>query len=139
MTQSKNEEMIQDQNLNSTTEISVQSTDDIAALLEASTGLEKKKPSLSLTQKYFEFAKVGEKTRGIFFGLTTINVKDKESEDLREIKAVQWISDKQVYINGGANLVSQVEKLNLPKGTAIEIEFTEKSGNVKIYSISLLA
>jgi len=139
MTQSKNEEMIQDQNLNSTTEISVQSTDDIAALLEASTGLEKKKPSLSLTQKYFEFAKVGEKTRGIFFGLTTINVKDKESEDLREIKAVQWISDKQVYINGGANLVSQVEKLNLPKGTAIEVEFTEKSGNVKIYSISLLA
>jgi len=139
MKQSKNEEMIQDQNLNSTTEISVQSTDDIAALLEASTGLEKKKPSLSLTQKYFEFAKVGEKTRGIFFGLTTINVKDKESEDLREIKAVQWISDKQVYINGGANLVSQVEKLNLPKGTAIEVEFTEKSGNVKIYSISLLA
>lgn len=137
-TQSNEATQIKDQDLNNETQLTTITTDAIESLLEASTDLAKKKPSLSLTQKYFEFAKIGEKTRGIFYGLTTITVKDKESEDLREIKAAQWISNKQVYINGGANLVSQLEKLNLPKGAAIEIEYTEKSGQVKIYSISLL-
>lgn len=138
MTQSNQDLPIKDQEPTNETALQVQSTEDLASLLEASTSLKAKKPSLSLTQKYFEFAKIGEKTRGIFYGLTTITVKDQASDDLREIKAVQWISDKQVYINGGANLVSQIERLNLQKGAALEIEYTEKSGNVKVYSISLL-
>lgn len=138
MTQSNQDLQIKDQEPTNETALQVQSTEDLSALLEASTSLKVKKPSLSLTQKYFEFAKIGEKTRGIFYGLTTITVKDQASDDLREIKAVQWISDKQVYINGGANLVSQIERLNLQKGAALEIEYTEKSGNVKVYSISLL-
>jgi hypothetical protein len=120
------------------TEVQVFSADQLGNLLEASTGLEKKKTSVNVSPEYFEFAKVGTKVRGLLFGVMSINVKDKKTDELREIDAVAWVADKKVYLNAGVNLVSQLKRLNLPKGTAVEIEFTEKDGDVKKYSVTLL-
>lgn len=111
---------------------------NLSAMLDASRNLEAAKPVLTLTQIYKEFSKVGETFRGVFFGIVAINVKDKETEDLVERPAIRIINDGKVYLNAGVNLVNQFRNSNIPIGTPVEIEFTEKHGQVKVYSITIL-
>ena len=115
------------------------SSEDLSTLMDQSIDLDKRKTSVNISPEYFEFAKTGTKVRGVLFGFMPINVKDKTTDELREIDAVAWVLNKRVYLNAGVNLVNQFKKLNLPKGTAVEIEFVEKDGDVKKYSISLLS
>jgi hypothetical protein len=74
---------------------------------------------ISLNAKYREFDAVGETIRGVFLGMKTI-VKGKE-----HIEAVTWIdSGKQLWLNAGKILVNQLR--DLPKGTPVEITYTQK-------------
>jgi hypothetical protein len=41
-------------------------------------------------------------------------------------------------INGGTVLVSELHNANVKPGTPLEVTYTEKKGNVKIYRITLL-
>ena len=129
---------------NQTAEISLlsQNSNNIASLLEASTVLANLDPVLKLEKAYLELAKEGDSVRGIFYGYSTINLTDKETGEAIEKEAVQFIIDKQIFLNSGVSMVRKFKAANLAIGTPVEVCFTEKvktqNGNVKDYSITLL-
>ena len=128
---------------NQTTEIAVsQASNNIAQMFELSSNMEAMQPVLKMEKAYLELAKPGDKVRAIFFGFCTINVTDKQTGELREVEAVEFIHDKQLKINAGVSMVKKFKSYNLTKGTAVEITFTEKvktkNGDVKEYSVTLL-
>lgn len=129
---------------NQTAEISLlsQNSNNIASLLEASTVLANLDPVLKLEKAYLELAKEGDSVRGIFYGYSTINLTDNETGELIEKEAVQFIMDKQIFLNSGVSMVRKFKAANLAIGTPVEVCFTEKvktqNGNVKDYSITLL-
>jgi hypothetical protein len=105
-------------------------------LMSMSEGLEKLTPVMTLTADYIEMVNVGDKFRGVYIGVGEINVTDKATGELKPLVCARFIVDKQVKINAGVNLVRELK--NVPQGTPIEVEFSKKDGNVKIYSITLL-
>jgi hypothetical protein len=111
----------------------------LEAIMAASKNLNKASRVLTLTNVYKEFSTLGEIFRGVYFGQILISVKDPITKDLVERKAVRLINDGVVYLNAGVNLVNQFERNSIPVGTAVEIEFIEKQGNVKVYSVALLS
>lgn len=128
---------------NQTTEIAVsQASNNIAQMFELSSNMDAMQPVLKMEKAYLELAKPGDKVRAIFFGFCTINVTDKQTGELREVEAVEFIHDKQLKINAGVSMVKKFKSYNLTKGTAVEIVFTEKvktkNGDVKEYSVTLL-
>jgi len=110
----------------------------LEAIMAASQNLNKATRILTLTNVYKEFSALGEKFRGVYFGQQMIEVKDPITKEKVKRKAVRLINDGVVYLNAGVNLVNQFERNSIPVGTAVEIEFIEKQGNVKVYSVALL-
>lgn len=113
--------------------------EQLAALLEASTTLEDKKPVIQLTAEYIELAKPGEAFRGIFIGFQTINVTDKATGESITKEAVRFIVNKVVKLNAGISLVREFKSANVPAGTPVEVTFMKKEGNLKIYAVTVLA
>jgi hypothetical protein len=110
----------------------------LEAIMAASQNLNKASRILTLTNVYKEFSTLGEKFRGVYFGQQMIDVKDPITKEKVKRKAVRLINDGVIYLNAGVNLVNQFERNSIPVGTAVEIEFIEKQGNVKVYSVALL-
>ena len=97
------------------------------------------KKGVSLTTTYKEFNKSGDKARGVFVGMKTLN--KKEGEKLIPLPAVGWMEETgEIFVNAGSNLVSQLA--GIPQYTPIEIEFIKEekagAGKVKVYKVSLL-
>ena len=97
------------------------------------------KTAINLSPEYIELAKPGESFRGIFWGFTEITVNDQVTDEQRQIPAAAFLVDKCIRINGGVALVSECKKAGIDKGTPLEVTFKEKKGNLKIYSLTLLA
>jgi hypothetical protein len=116
----------------------VSESKSLEAIMAASQNLNKATRILTLTNVYKEFSALGEKFRGVYFGQQMIDVKDPITKEKVKRKAVRLINDGVVYLNAGVNLVNQFERNSIPVGTAVEIEFIEKQGNVKVYSVALL-
>jgi hypothetical protein len=112
--------------------------ESLSAMLAASRSLNAAKPVLTLTNVYKEFDKIGETFRGVYYGISNITVKDQATQELVERPAVRLINEGTVYLNAGVNLVNQFRRNNLPVGTAVQIEYIEKQGNVKVYSLAIL-
>ena len=108
-------------------------------MLEASSNLSKLKTAINLSPEYIELAKVGESFRGIFWGFTEITVNDQVTGEQRTIPAAAFLVEKTIRINAGVALVSECKKAGIDKGTPLEVTFKEKKGNLKIYSLTLLA
>lgn len=108
-------------------------------MLEASSNLSKLKTAINLSPEYIELVKQGESFRGIFWGFTQITVNDQVTGEQRTIDAAAFLVDKAIRINAGVALVSECKKAGISKGTPIEVTFKEKKGNLKIYSLTLLA
>ena len=108
-------------------------------MLEASANLSSLKTAINLSPEYIELAKPGESFRGIFWGFTEITVNDQVTGEQRQIPAAAFLVDKCIRINGGVALVSECKKAGIDKGTPLEVTFKEKKGNLKIYSLTLLA
>ena len=108
-------------------------------MLEASSNLSKLKTAINLSPEYIELAKVGESFRGIFWGFTEITVNDQVTGEQRTIPAAAFLVEKTIRINAGVALVSECKKAGIDKGTPVEVIFKEKKGNLKIYSLTLLA
>jgi len=108
-------------------------------MLEASSNLSKLKTAINLSPEYIELVKPGESFRGIFWGFTEITVNDQVSGEQRTIPAAAFLVDKAIRINAGVALVSECKKAGVEKGSPIEVTFKEKKGNLKIYSLTLLA
>jgi hypothetical protein len=122
----------------STTAIVLSGTD--AKRLETQLAqLETMQRGLHLNAKYYEFEAVGETVRGVYIGIRTI-WKNADGEK-KPIPAACWIdADKQLWINAGKILVSQLE--SVPINTAIEIVYTERLkmnlGVAKSYDVCTL-
>ena len=108
-------------------------------MLEASANLSSLKTAINLSPGYIELSKPGENFRGIFWGFTEITVNDQVTGEQRQIPAAAFLVDKCIRINGGVALVSECKKAGIDKGTPLEVTFKEKKGNLKIYSLTLLA
>jgi hypothetical protein len=121
-----------------TTETAIQVSGDFnfTELLAKSENLSKLKPVMNLTADYIELEKPSYSFRGIFIGIGEINVTDKVTGELKSIEASRFLVDKQVKINAGVSLVRETK--NVPVGTAVQVTYERKEGNVKIYSIALL-
>jgi hypothetical protein len=112
---------------------------DISAMLEASTQLDKAETILTLSAEAISLDKVGESFRGIFIGFGTMTVTDDKVEaGQRTIPSAKFLINKQVRINAGVVLINELKNANVVEGTKLEVTYTKKDGNVKIYSISLL-
>jgi hypothetical protein len=123
------------------TEVSTPSNNnfDISAMLEASTQLDKAETVLTLSAEAISLEKVGESFRGIFIGYGTMTVTDDKVEaGQRTIPSAKFLINKQVRINAGVVLINELKNANVVEGTKLEVTYTKKDGNVKIYSISLL-
>jgi hypothetical protein len=108
-------------------------------MLEASANLTKLKVAITLSPEYIELVKPGESFRGIFWGFSEMTVNDQVTGEQRTIPAAAFLVDKAIKINGGVALVSMCQKSGIEKGTPVEVTFKEKKGNLKIYSLTLLA
>jgi len=112
---------------------------NLEQLLEESTQLETLTPAITLSAESISLEKVGESFRGIFIGFGTMTINDSnEPEGQRTIKAARFLINKQVRINGGVVLISELESANVLPGTKLEVTYSKKEGNVKIYSLTLL-
>lgn len=111
---------------------------DLAQFLEESTQLETLEEKIILTPSGISLDKVGEFFNAIFWGYSIMVVKDQITDEVKEIPAVQFLMEKQIRMNAGVSLVNQFKRINLTKGAKVRVTFTEKSGNVKLYSVSLL-
>ena len=120
--------------------IALQSQSDLslAQFLEESTQLATLEEKIILSPSGISLDKVSESFNGIFWGFSTMTVKDAITGDLKEIPAVQFMIDKQIRINGGAALVSEFKQIALERGAKVRVTYREKVGNLKIYSVSLL-
>ena len=108
-------------------------------MLEASANFTQLKAAINLSPEYIELAKPGESFRGIFWGFTEITVNDQVTGEQRTIPAAAFLVDKCIRINAGVALVGECRKSGIDKGTPVEVTFKEKKGNLKIYSLTLLA
>jgi hypothetical protein len=111
---------------------------DLNTFLAESENLDSLQEQIILTSEGISLDKVGEFFNGIFWGFSTMTVKDQVTEEIKEIPAVQFLINKQIRINGGAALVSEFKKINPARGTKVRVTFAKKEGNLKIYSVSLL-
>lgn len=122
-------------------EIQVSASKFSASMLEllvnSSVGLDEKKATVSITGKYYEFGKAGDKVRGVFAGYKTI--EKKEIEGTKQIKCVEWVSNGEFFLNGGTILVNEIERFGVAIGQPIEIEYTGKKGQAKMFTVKLLA
>ena len=85
-----------------------------------------------------EFEKVGDSFRGIFLGMSTMNVTDKQTGELKELDCVKFIKDGKVLINGGYVLVEEMKRAGVVVGTPLEVTYVKKDGNTKIYELTLI-
>lgn len=108
-------------------------------MLEASSNLSALNVAINLSPKYIELVKIGESFRGIFWGFTEITVNDQITGEQRVMPAAAFLVEKAIRINAGVALVSECKKTGIEKGTPLEVTFLEKKGNLKIYSLTLLA
>jgi hypothetical protein len=111
---------------------------DLSQFLEESSNLDALEEKIVLTPSGISLDKVGEFFSGIFWGYSTMTVKDPVTEEIKEIQAVQFLMDKQIRMNAGVSLVNQFTRINLSKGAKVRVTYIEKSHNTKIYSVSLL-
>lgn len=112
---------------------------DIEALLEKSSELNKLETIVSLSPESITLEKVGESFRGLFMGYGEMVVNDPaDANGKRTLSCVKFLIDKKMCINAGAVLVSECKNANVKVGTPLEVTYTEKKGNVKIYRITLL-
>lgn len=111
---------------------------DLAHFLEESTNLDALEEKVVLTASGISLDKVGESFNAIFWGFSTMTVKDQTTDELRDIPAVQFMIDKQIRINGGTALVSEFKQIGLSRGAKVKVTYAKKEGNLKIYSVSLL-
>lgn len=112
---------------------------NLSQMLEASSNLSQATTSFTLSTSYIELASEGDSFRGIFAGITTISMTDQATGEPKDQEVARFLIDKQVRINGGAVLLSELKSTGVTPGTPLEVTFVEKKGKTKIYSLTLLS
>jgi hypothetical protein len=138
MEKNKNTEIAVVETTSQAIAVQSQSDLDLAQFLEESTNLDALEEKVVLTASGISLDKVGESFNAIFWGFSTMTVKDQTTDELRDIPAVQFMINKQIRINGGTALVSEFKQIGLSRGAKVKVTYAKKEGNLKIYSVSLL-
>jgi hypothetical protein len=138
MEKNKNTEIAVVETTSQAIAVQSQSDLDLAQFLEESTNLDALEEKVVLTASGISLDKVGESFKAMFWGFSTMTVKDQTTDELRDIPAVQFMIDKQIRINGGTALVSEFKQIGLSRGAKVKVTYAKKEGNLKIYSVSLL-
>jgi hypothetical protein len=112
---------------------------NLSQMLEASSKLSNATASFTLSTSYIELSSEGDSFRGIYAGITTISMTDQVTGEPKDQEVARFLIDKQVRINGGAVLLSELKSTGVAPGTALEVTFVEKKGKTKIYSLTLLS
>jgi len=110
----------------------------LAEAIEKSTKMEKMRKIMTLSADYIELEKPSESFRGIYVGTQSMSITDKATGEQKSLTAARFIINQKVFINAGAVLISELQRANIPVGTALEVTYERKEGNTKIYSITLL-
>jgi hypothetical protein len=110
----------------------------LAEAIEKSTKMEKMRKIMTLSAEYIELEKPSESFRGIYVGTQSMSITDKATGEQKTLTAARFIINQKVFINAGAVLISELQRANIPVGTALEVTYERKEGNTKIYSITLL-
>jgi hypothetical protein len=111
---------------------------DITTYLATAAQLDTLKPAISLTPSYREFNTEGEKLRGVFLGLKTVQKKDDAGNKV-PLDCVQWLDPSgEVYLNAGVTLVGAFGQAQILPGTAIEIEYQGKRDRAKVFAVRIL-
>ena len=123
-----------------TTEVAVadQMPTNLAEMMKLSHNVDKLKPTLTLTAEYIELAKPSESFKGIYVGLSEMQVADKQTGELKTLTCARFLINGKLYINGGAVLLSELRRANVEAGTPLQVTYTKKEGNTKIYELALL-
>lgn len=112
---------------------------EITSYLSTAAQLNVLKPALSLTPSYREFNSKGEKLRGVFLGLKTVQ-KNNDLGNKVPLECVQWLdSSGEVYLNAGVTLVGAFQQAQVLPGTAIEIEYLGKRERAKLFAVRVLS
>jgi hypothetical protein len=128
------------ENNNQTLAVSpVEEMANLSQMLEASSNLSNATASFTLSTSYIELSSEGDSFRGIYAGITTISMTDQVTGEPKDQEVARFLIDKQVRINGGAVLLSELKSTGVAPGTALEVTFVEKKGKTKIYSLTLLS
>lgn len=101
---------------------------------------------VKLEADYFEFKVEGEKSRGVFLGYQDVQFKtqdfDPKNPTYTPGTAVKWMTKEggkaKAKICASVALVNTMKKNNVPVGSAIEIAYTGKDGNVKLFDVTIL-
>lgn len=133
------QEIIKTENVGAIVDATTINQDLLAEAIEKSTKMDKMRKVMTLSADYIELEKPSESFRGIYVGLQKMNITDKATGEMKELRAARFIINQKVFINAGAVLISELERANIPVGTALEVTYERKEGNTKIYSITLLA
>lgn len=126
-------------NVETQVDISTIDQQDFISAMEKSQSLTKMEVLMDLTAAYVELEKVGESFRGVFIGFQDMSITDKQTGEIKRLKAARFIIDRKIYINAGAVLISEIQRANVPVGTPLEVVYTSKNGNTKVYAIKLIA
>lgn len=124
-----------------TSEITLPSNMDLAALIAASNNLDSMKPTMSLDSAYYEFNNVGDTLNCIFlgYGETTHRAAD---ESLITKPAVKMLSNGKLLLNSGILLVRAFKDANIKEGTPVQVKYTGEiklgAGKGKTYALALL-
>jgi hypothetical protein len=87
---------------------------------------------------YREFNSEGEKLRGVFLGLKTVQ-KNNDLGNKVPLECVQWFDPSgEVYLNAGVTLVGAFQQAQVLPGTAIEIEYLGKRERAKLFAVRVL-
>ena len=123
----------------SSVELTTINEQDFISAMEKSANLNKMEVLMDLSAEYIELEKVNEKFRGVFIGFQEMNITDKQTGEMKKLKAARFIIDRKIFINAGAVLISELHRANVPTGTPLEVTYVRKEGNTKVYSIKLIA
>jgi hypothetical protein len=120
------------------TTIALSNEVDFALLVERSANMGELKPLITLTADYIELEKPSEFFDGIFIGFQAMNLIDKQTGEAKTLEAARFLIDKQVKINAGAVLVSELNRAKISVGTPLRVTYLRKEGNTKLYTLTLL-
>lgn len=123
-------------------------SDTLAGMFATLDKLKTAKGALQLNGEYFDFAKAGDKSEGVFIGYQKVKFKDVNSESgyTEEMDAVKWLVDengtRKIKMSAGAALVSEFKKNNINQGTGIIITYRElggKNNQTKLFDVAVVA
>ena len=103
--------------------------------------LEQAEAGMSIEPKYLEFKSTDQKIRAIFNGMTTIKTKNRQTGELEDKPAIVLQSRDGIFLNAGASLVNQMNRLR--PGTPVEVKYlgterTASGNNVNKFDVRML-